>query len=942
MFTKNELAHRDGNGWSRDSAWEGSAINSRIYNDNAATPYLDDTYRADNRYGPKPVYDDNYKVPDGTPVGTAISSNAALTDIDTANGLYGLDGYWERRAIGQGLRILVGQRLELGNAFGWQGAYQSAAGLRDPLYPVDNNNNSSSATQTRQRRTLYDNLAAVQGMVVYHYESGSHGALPLACIASTAHPGTVTTLKNSRTFNNYAATGVIETDFLTGRGTNGWEFDFHSGFATKMATDTPLKLALKNLAYFAGDSAGGAPSYIPVQDSFPHPYPYQAMWGDFSNLRRVVDSGTAYTSLSPADQSTLQSAACTLGLLSYDLTKLEAEAKKIIENHLAQIGPVLDNPANSTTIASVSSIVGRVQKLDELASDVISDDEKPIIARYLQVERDRRVGFLQDSALAPAARICTLDDFDGIGLSPARKNNLYNALCLKTSAQTSKYPSLYYIFPEFDHHQLGDNDIASVGILLNHTQPSAEEYISQTNTTPGYSTEYLASSSDASVGINRASEVTYKVVGDNNNNNLEDAGEAGVSSIALAPRAIADWKLPTSSVAGPSLDTESMQILVGSSLKEVSLLDKAMFDGREHMSIRVLDFDVDKLSTVANTNPDGSDQWIPKVDGIVYAYREDAVREDAIVRPKDSTTSWTDCDTWAEVYTNGSGAPYGVTTPSGQRNCRLKKTATFPFLQDPPLMDGSKISTKPIDFYPDPERRPYGFRLVNGSTLHRANAVQSGMTFISDNLVYIKGDFNIHTASSFNPTITDACTSFIEEFTQRLIGNDCTKTATYYYDGRTTSNGNFANPDVPSPDTASSDKWRPVEIIGDAVGVLSRTFNDGNIEDAFTLARKPANEIGYGLSSYQNQNRLKIMQVSGASSNPLPVAPYYNSSDWRHTDTADTTTPILINRNGGAIKPSTSSVPDGFALSNGDKVVTPSQYLSFATSDNNFPARRRG
>ncbi len=79
-------------------------------------------------------------------------------------------------------------------------------------------------------------------------------------------------------------------------------------------------------------------------------------------------------------------------------------------------------------------------------------------------------------------------------------------------------------------------------------------------------------------------------------------------------------------------DTQPFTITVGAAGRDVALLDKGMYDGRELMSVRMLDLDIQKLAdgTIAG------DRWISNVDGIVYAFREDAIREDAIVRPKAS------------------------------------------------------------------------------------------------------------------------------------------------------------------------------------------------------------------------------------------------------------------------------------------------------------------
>ncbi len=956
LFTTDTKAHRSDSGWSHDNAWSNRLLSQRkrIYSSPSSVPYLDDTYRADNRYGPKAVYDDSYDIPSGSSVGSPIASNTALTALDAANGIYGLDGYWERRAIGQGLRVVVGQRLELGNAFGWRGSTESDASKRDPLHPV----NSAVSAETRQRRTLYDNLAAVQGMVVYHHESD--GSLPLACIAVTSHPGTAETVTNSRTFENYAIGGTTvspKVNFLTGHGTNGWEFNFYSSFAAQVAAGQPLGIALKNLAQFAGDPNGGAPSFVPVQDSAVHPDPYLSMWGDFSNLRRVLSAG-AYDSLSPADQSTLHSAACTLGMLAYNLSSQEDEEASLMSTYLGSngnavtVGSELVNAIGTThsgidlsslaaaECVAVSSAAYdydcagvNIDKDAILALTSLSEGQKKTVktlGELAQIKRDRKYGFVSPDSSSLIEYIG--QNGSGAGTTsyrfmfpaechPDEDNSLINglfegngagikdnkaALALLCTPAGPKYPSLYYLFPTENHGQKGNGSHDQSGL--------GEEYVDRV---------YI---SDATNGINRS--VTYEVVGDDGSTaDVEDSSNTGIEAIALAPRDLVsvtadtadDWKLPTATTT-ESFNPESMQIDTNGTIIEVSLLDKGVYDGRELIGNRLLDIDINKLS--ADTNI--SDHWISDVDGIVYAFREDAVREDAIVRPKGAGTTWSNCNAWAEVYTNNNDS--GKSVSGRDRNCRLKALAAEPFLQDPPLtdeIDGSKlnISTKPIDFYPDPDRRPYGFRLINGVTLNRATDVLSGMTFVSDNMVYIKGDFNLHQAraSTFDPTAANPCSSLIEEFTDKLIADNCTdrtqaNPATDFYGDRAfneRNDANFANP--------AQDQWRPVEIVGDAVGILSRAFRDGNIEDGFLEPRIPSSSAGFGKNSYQNQHRL-------FDDNPFDDNP---PVELKHVSPNDTTTPLLINRNGGVIKEDETAVPD-------------SDYIRFTDSDANYSDKRGG
>lgn len=353
-------------------------VDQRIYASSQPAPYVDDLYRADDRWGPKPKYAKE-TVPSGD-FGKPIPSNKSAllknepdaADKDAAN--VGLDGYWERRARSVGMRIIVGQRLELGNLFTWyapddkdkngyvgnpggtsgkfidQNVYEHEG---DPLYPVTVKPYPATSTGRLShidlhRRTLRDNLSSVQSTAIYHSASDENGKdYPVACLATTSHPGTLLTLRQSLIFKPFGFKGTDETtdgslltNFFTGMGTNGWEFDTPGGSASgfKAAienTDSPLRKALDNLANFAGDynpnekDSSGNPktgAFPPTpNDTIIHPYPKLSMWGDFSSLKRALaDVGTkGYDGLSIADKTYLQTAACTIGMLAYNINEIQ-------------------------------------------------------------------------------------------------------------------------------------------------------------------------------------------------------------------------------------------------------------------------------------------------------------------------------------------------------------------------------------------------------------------------------------------------------------------------------------------------------------------------------------------------------------------------------------------------------------------------------------------
>ncbi|NEP20473.1 MAG: hypothetical protein F6J97_26935, partial [Leptolyngbya sp. SIO4C1] len=265
-------------------------------------------------------------------------------------------------------------------------------------------------SQVLHRRSLRDNLAAVQSMAIYHYKNSATGAgeFPLACLSTVVHPGTTTTQENSQKFMNVAINGAnqIDVDFFHGYGTNAWEYGpplgGESAFTTAYNSSTsPLKIALKNLAYFAGDPAGGAPSFTPVQDkqsanAVIHPYQTLSMWGDFSHLRRIFEptatgglGDPAYSALSPADKTYAHTAACTLGMLANNIKNASS----------------LDytNASTQTALASLATAVNSVTGLATLNAQLphayiaklsgTAQQTARLLHLKEQIARDRRYGF---------------------------------------------------------------------------------------------------------------------------------------------------------------------------------------------------------------------------------------------------------------------------------------------------------------------------------------------------------------------------------------------------------------------------------------------------------------------------------------------------------------------------------------------------------------------
>ena len=781
-------------------------------------PFVDDTYRADNRWGPRPRYNEQITLPaDPNRYGEIITS-ADLTPFDppvslarlTANTPvpdseddFGLDGYWERRAVQEGLRLIVGQRLELGNRYGWDGTDRDNPQFQDPLYPyIQRGMNSPFDNITLQRRTLRDNLAAVQATAVYHYQV-DNGNFPAAVLASTAHVGNETVWDDSTTFNlvDYipppAGQLNVDTDFFTGNGTNGWEFDppmeTQAAFAT--AIDDPnsdLRKALNNLAHFAGDPEGAFP---PTQeqgaDQPTHPYPYFTMWGDFSELRRIIDQriGLGYNNLSIAEQSTLHTAAADLGLLAYNIANKERVLNVIPADDDAEIIQMrelghnlwllvdgnfgnYEIVDNSGTIMATDTDPGTtpdamyyqsftsqeyleaLQHLNSISPPTSADYidltdsidymqrriEDSSIETALHIERDRTLGFIQDPVAPPVNEVrspeapypnigvdldwdrstgdvmdinlrplrtkCDPEYFqpvftavDGTTLSASPEQQegqigLAMAFCGEASnLDKPLYPALYYLFPAEQHDHVGNTSVTGVTA---QPQPvdNREQYVRIIDGTSNY--------------VEDANDIPTRY-------EYNSFDIANIANIALQPRLPNNWILPNSLTAmdDPTNVGNNQSLITvenpGSTptaptftIYYLSLLDKAFYDGREAMQVRTLDINLDLLRS--NTVTAAGDFWLPS-SGVVYAFREDAVREDAIARPRSAA-----CGLW-DATTTINQLDAVIVNDNCRMNIMTDYLAPTPDNgQDPPLNTTNNISPKPVDYFPDPDRRPPWFQ----------------------------------------------------------------------------------------------------------------------------------------------------------------------------------------------------------------------------------------
>ncbi|MFS8810378.1 type II secretion system protein [Synechococcus sp. R65.1] len=572
-----------------------------------------------------------------------------------------------------------------------------------PLVPPGDPNDPTKlqaifiSNEARQRLTLRDNPAAVQATAVYHY-SHRDGRFPIACLATVAHPGSPWSLQRASTFPAGDQRTQLGINFFTGEGTNVWEYD-PSPMEGQLRPGTPLWTALTNLANFAGDPDG---AYPPRQEPGRiHPDPFITAFGNFSELRRVIDivnRGTPVNQLSLADQTTLQTAGCMLGMLADNILRIEAAANA-----------------------------------GDRAAQILRDD----------IRASRR------------------------GDLNAPERNRF-------------YLPLRYIFPTGDFNQADPIESARRGAYS--WLPPA----------------------------------TYRAVTDTD-----------LERVALRPRpTIGDWRLPHAAATCPSStllggrhpNSNQMELIqVGDQCHRVPFKDSVFYDGREAMAVRALNIDLALLTNNVNGQANGlinGDTWLPagvqegREGGIFYAFREDAVREDAIARPPLTNfgsyqTAWRDANARGTLpFIMNAGQP-GRNQPVG----------------DPPVSNEG-LSPKPVDYYPDPDRRPYGFRLRNGAVLARGgfnlDEAVFGLSFVSDNPVYIQGNFNLHQTRGGGQ---------LEEFTTRLRFGENGLYDNFYRRLRRDEDRRFAR--------AAQDLWRPSEVLGDAVNILSADFCDGSIDDAF-------------------------------------------------------------------------------------------------------------
>jgi hypothetical protein len=212
---------------------------------------------------------------------------------------------------------------------------------------------------------------------------------------------------------------------------------------------------------------------------------------------------------------------------------------------------------------------------------------------------------------------------------------------------------------------------------------------------------------------------------------------------------------------------------------------------RQPLEVRVTVLDLDKLrtTTYAKKSTDGpSGEYLLPLSGLIYASREDALPDLSYRKP-------------------GSNGKIDEFTQN-----LVSRT----------------------DYKLDPTRSPDGIMLINGSKLFRGTnsesdpTIERGLILATNNPVYVKGDFNLHTE---------------EEFTDAKLGDADYWTKFYTRSTLSTVYGCRAT----NGDCTGIDEWRPATILADAINVLSDNFREGyRNEGDFDLRNNAGNGvIGY-------------------------------------------------------------------------------------------------
>ncbi len=862
-------------------------------------PYVDDTYRSDNRCGPAPNYGVGEPLPGGcTNIGNSISAAQPQFTSDTIivagdPESVGLDGYWEKRAFSDGARIIVGQRFNL-----------SPGHPENPDIPLAIEVPAASAINALSPLASLDDLVAERGA---GYEAtadfGARGVnsanLMSAFNAAGAFDARVDLNANGvldQLELAAQATAIYESGEIAPRfcvssmvnATSDSPVPNNMVFTTTGVTGGPMATALDRLVTISSDPLGAFP---PRQDAnLPRPNPRLIPYGDFSNLNRALNAGNA----SLADRSYVATAGCMLGMLAWNISsgtgatnlspenglpagtdfnadgndrlygndgilgnELDSNTDGIVDESLLRFEPVLNTPIYNSgefsfTDLFVTDLGGLTAR--ELVVRLLGPDGIPYVEGST-VGGGLYSGGGPDNATGTEGILPSLWGPDG---DPTTGDD--NLFTLAYSQAVDLF--LREAFFGLDFRPGGGALVAAAADpLLGRDEtpgtndpeelPGVTDFINLVLTDPSFDFLDTLPNPGTTILQNAAQNTDFtdllmdptnplqfnpdffgnRVNGANDVVTLRDYFEGQDETLGTAD----DRSAITAIFGGDSTIASGLALTVSNTNAgtRVGVRETEIFNGRERQSVRVLDLDIAEL--------DGNG-LLTTSSGIIYAFREDAVREDAIARPvgeffDNAGVGSLSVDIGTTDYTRWNVATNAACQPNDFAN-----EATCVYLNpynggDPrlttvdtniPAMGG--ITPKVVDGLGDPLRRAHGFRLSNGAQIRPVNSSSpTGLAFISDNPVYISAPFNLHTQEEFTETLNADWNNFY--------------------------NRDTLNPAFQTQGTGG-DEWRPAEIIADAISIVSANF----VPPALPTALAPG--AGGALNSHLGGNVTDVPNVA--------------------------------------------------------------------------------
>jgi hypothetical protein len=159
--------------------------------------------------------------------------------------------------------------------------------------------------------------------------------------------------------------------------------------------------------------------------------------------------------------------------------------------------------------------------------------------------------------------------------------------------------------------------------------------------------------------------------------------------------------------------------------------------------------------------------------------------------------------------------------------------------------DLNTLNLSATDFRLDPTRRPNGIRLINGQRLWRDSTLavnatptqpdysdpskgEKGLTFVSNDPVYVKGDFNLHRRGNTSVEEFKGPTFLAADYSNLYGRSNGTASLNLDFNFACRPSQRISPPTAsPANTPCAGDEWRKADIIADAATVQSNSSRDG-------------------------------------------------------------------------------------------------------------------